>query len=247
MALLAAGCGNDDGRDGSAQESTTTTTEGPVVAAGAEEYCQLARLLDEQESFPTVEQLDELVAVAPDEIKPDVDYVVGRFREGIEAGDPARAFGDPEVERRLEPIEEFETEACGLSPDEGEDQEQDPSVTTLDPAATRVDVTATEYDFDFAEPAAGRTSFVMANPGEESHMMLVARLKEGATLNEVLEADDPDEFVEEEFESDIANPGEEAVLTAELTPGNWAMVCPLPAADGEVHFLKGMAVAFTVE
>ncbi len=78
-------------------------------------------------------------------------------------------------------------------------------------------------------------------------MMLVARLTEGATLNQVLQADDPDEFVEEEFESGIANPGEEAVLTADLTPGNWVMVCPLPAADGEVHLLKGMAVGFTVE
>ena len=244
MALLA-GCGGDDGRDGGPERAaggTGTTSAGTDASA----YCEAARELDEQDSFPTVEQLDELVDIAPDEIKADVEFVVGRFKEGIEAGDPASAFADPEVERRMEPVEAFEARECGLGEEE-EEEEQDPSVTVLDPAATRVEVTATEYDFELGDTEAGRTSFVMANAGQETHMMLIARLAEGATLEEVLLADDPDELVEEEYESEVAIAGEEAVVTAELTPGEWAMVCPLPASDGEPHFLKGMAVPFTVE
>lgn len=241
VALLT-GCGGDG--DQEAASTTTTAAEAPEVAAGAEDYCLAARLLDDQESLPTVEQLDELAAVAPEQIKADVEFVIGRFKAGVEAGDPVSAFGDPEVEQRLERVEEFEARVCGLTDDE---EEQDPAVTALDPAARRIDVTATEYDFEFGEVAAGRTSFVMANAGQETHIMIVGKLKEGATLEQALAADDPEQFVEVDYESDIANAGEEAVVTADLTPGNWAMVCPIPASDGQPHFLKGMAVPFTVE
>jgi hypothetical protein len=239
VALLAA-CGDD--------EELATGGDGQANGESAA-YCEAARELDEQQSFPTTEQLDELAAAAPDEIKEDVEFVAGRFKEGIESGDPGSVFADPKVEERFGTIEEFEARECGLGgDDEDEDEEeQDPSVTELDPAATRVDVTATEYDFEFAAPAAGGTSFVMANEGQESHVMLLARLKEGATLEEALQSDDPDEFVEEEYESEVATPGEEAVLTADLTAGDWAMVCYIPAPDGQPHFAKGMAEPFTIE
>ncbi len=240
VALLASCGGNDQ-----EQAASTTVVESTEPGEDTDAYCTAARLLDEQQSFPSVEQLDELVAVAPEEIEADVEFVVGRFKEGIEAGDPARAFGDPEVERRLEAVEAFETQECGLEPDE--EEEQDPSVTQLDPAATRVDVTATEYAFEVTAPEAGRTSLVMTNEGQESHVMLVARLAEGATLDQALQAEDPDEFVEEEYDSGIAVPGEEAIVTAELAPGEWVLVCYLPAADGRPHFAKGMATSFTVE
>ena len=242
---LLASCGGDDDDE----TTTDTVAEEQEQAAGgdAEAYCEAARRLDEQESFPTAEQLDELAATAPEEIADDVAFVAERLKEGIESGDPAAAFGDPEVEERLMPIEDFEAQECGLGGGEEDEVEQDPSVTELDPEAARSDVVATEYAFEFAPPAAGRTSLVMDNQGEESHVMLVARLAEGATLDQALEADDPGEFVEEEYESDIAAPGEEAVVTADLTAGEWAMVCYLPTVEGEPHFALGMAETFTVE
>lgn len=241
VALLGS-CGGEDEEQAA---GTTTVLEGTQSGEDTAAYCGAARVLDSQESFPTVEQLDEIASLAPDEIKADVEYVVGRFKEGIDSGDPARAFGDPEVERRFEPIEAFEARECGIEPDE--EEEQDPSVTQLDPAARRVEVTATEYDFELTAPASGRTSLVMRNEGDESHVMLVARLAEGATLDQALQAEDPDEFVEEEYDSGIANPGEEAIVTTALTPGEWVLVCYLPAADGQPHFAKGMATSFTVE
>ncbi|CAN5124931.1 hypothetical protein BH24ACT1_BH24ACT1_12000 [soil metagenome] len=48
-----------------------------------------ARELDEQEGFPTPEQLDQLAAAAPGEIKADVEFVAERFKAAMEAGDPA--------------------------------------------------------------------------------------------------------------------------------------------------------------
>lgn len=242
--MLLGGCGDD----GEVASDEDVQEEQPEQGAGddAQAYCDVARELDEQQSFPTPEQLDELVAAAPEEIKGDVEFVAERFKASIEAGDPAGAFADPEVEQRLGPIEEFEARECDLGGEE-EEEEQDPSVTELDPQAARVDVVGTEYAFEFAPPAAGRTSFVMANEGEESHVMAVARLAEGATLDQALQADDPDQFVEEQYDSDIAAPGDEVVLTADLTPGEWAMLCYLPAPDGEPHFAKGMVESFTIE
>ena len=250
VTVLLAGCGEDGGEvatDEDTQQTQQTQQGTDEQASGdIQAYCDAARELDEQQDFPTPEQLDELVAAAPEEIKDDVEFVTERFKAAIESGDPAGAFGDPEVEQRLEPIEEFETRECGLGADE-EEEEQDPSVTVIDPAAARVDVTATEYEFELEPPESGPTSFVMSNEGQESHVMLIARLAEGATVDQALEADDPAEFVEEEYDSGIANPGDEAVVTAELTPGEWAMVCYLPAPDGEPHFAKGMVETFTIE
>ena len=237
--VVAAGCGDDDEESG-----------GDVEA-----YCEVARELNEQEDFPSAEQLEEIRDAAPAEIEAEIDLVVDAFLEGIEAGDPAAAFGDPEVEEAFGPIEEFDAAECGIDAggegDEEEGAEQDESATELDPDATRVDVTATEYAFEFEATQAGRTSFVMTNDGEESHLMAISRLAEGATLEEALAAEDPEAagLLDESFddlESDVANPGDEVVLTGDLEPGTYAMICYLPNDEGAPHLALGMATEFTV-
>ena len=65
-------------------------------------------------------------------------------------------------------------------------------------------------------------------------------------MEDALQAEDPQEFVVAEYESDVASSGEEAVLTVDLTAGSWAMICYLPTADGTPHYEEGMAVPFTV-
>jgi len=236
--VVAAGCGDDEESSGD-----------------VEAYCDIARELDQQEDFPSEEQLGEIRDTAPEEIKTEIDTVVAALLEGIEAGDPAAAFGDPEVEESFGPIEEFEAAECGIGGDEDEEEEegaeQDPAATEVDPAATRVDVTATEYAFDFEATAAGPTSFVMTNEGEESHLMAISRLAEGATLEQALAAEDPEAagLLDESFtdlESDVANPGEEVVLTGDLEAGTYAMICYLPNEEGEPHLMLGMAKEFTV-
>lgn len=115
--VLLAGCGDDgDGGEVATDEDVQEEPSEPEQAAGgdAQAYCDAARELDGQEAFPTPEQLDQLVAAAPEEVKADVEFVTERFEAAIETGDPAGAFADPEVEQRLRSIEEFETRECGL-------------------------------------------------------------------------------------------------------------------------------------
>lgn len=252
LALMAGACGDDE------DEASTATTEevddgaeddgaGEEAGEGADsEYCQLAAEFEEQEGFPTVEQIEAIEAVAPPEISENLAIVSDAFIEAIEAGDPAAAFADPAIEEAFGPIEAYEAEVCGLGEGEEEEAEQDPSVTEVDPDAAQVAVSGTEYAFDFEAPAAGPTSFTMANDGEETHFMLLVKLAEGATIEEALESEG-DEGVDEEFESDIAAPGDDAVLTVDLTPGNWALLCPIPTPEGEPHFAVGMIEEFTIE
>jgi uncharacterized cupredoxin-like copper-binding protein len=119
-------------------------------------------------------------------------------------------------------------------------------VTELDPDATRVDVAATDFAFHADLPTtAGRYSFVMANEGEAPHIMILIQLAEGATLAEVA-ASEGEEGVAASFESELATPGAEAVLTTDLTPGTWILVCPLPGPAGQTHADLGMVHEFTV-
>jgi hypothetical protein len=75
--------------------------------------------------------------------------------------------------------------------------------------------------------------------------MILAELEEGVTVEEVL-ASEGETGVIQVFESDIAPPGMEAVVTADLTPGRWVLVCPIPNAEGVAHAELGMVHEFTI-
>lgn len=203
------------------------------------EYCVAAAELDEQEDFPSNEQLQNLADVAPEEIAADVQTVVDA---AVERGPDA--FGDPAVSEPLDRVEAFEDENCGLGDEEATDDLG--ASQELEPDAQEVAVSAVEYDFEFEAPAAGRTSFVMTNEGEEPHFMFLVALAEGVTFEEAFEAEGEGGTVIGEAESDTATPGGEAILTVDLEPGDYGMLCFIPAPDGEAHAEKGMAVPFTV-
>lgn len=120
-----------------------------------------------------------------------------------------------------------------------------------DPDATLVAVTATDYAFEVADVPAGKVAFQMENAGDEPHFMYLVKLKEGATIDEALAADeeggDPEAFVDEDIgESVAAGPGGTAVLNADLSPGTYAMLCFVGDADGVPHAFLGMAEEFEV-
>ena len=236
-------CGIDSG-GGDGEDEGAAPVE---IAPEDEAYCAIATVVNEQEDFPSPEQLEELRATAPEEIRDEANTVVDAF---IAAGDdPFAAFEAPGVEEAFEVIEPFDEEHCGINAEDDEEasDEQDPSVTEPDESATQVAVTATEYAFEIdPAPAAGRTQFTMTNAGEERHVMYLFKLAEGSTVVDVL-ASEGEEGYEEDFESDSAAAGEEAILTADLTPGDWAMICYIPTPDGTPHFAQGMQTEFTIE
>ena len=76
--------------------------------------------------------------------------------------------------------------------------------------------------------------------------MLLFRIAEGSTLDDVLQSEGEDGTVAEELESDTAAAGEEAVLTADLVPGDYGIVCYIPTPEGTPHFMEGMVEEFTI-
>lgn len=215
------------------------------IAPEDEEYCAIATTVNEQDDFPSPEQLEELRSTAPEEIAEEANLVVEAFLANQD--DPFAVFEDPAIEAAFGPIEAFDEERCGITSDDDEDgDDQDPSITEPDASAAQVAVTATDYAFAFDTPAAGRTQFTMTNDGDERHVMYLFKVADGATVDEVLESEGEEGF-EVDFESETAAAGETAILTADLTPGDWAMICYIPTADGTPHFVEGMRSEFTVE
>lgn len=242
-ALLLAGCSDDDPQVASsttadaAVDDPAPTTDEPAGDLTA--FCEVAEALNDQESLPTTDQLAEYQALAPDEIAEPVEVLVAAFEA---AGDsPQAVFSNPEAIAAIEELTAFEADACGLEPP------GDPGSNEIDPAATRVEVTATDHAFDVDLPTSpGRYSFVMANTGAEPHLMVVAHLEDDADLAEVLATEGEAGGVITALESDITPPGSEGVVTGDLAPGRWVILCPIPTADGTSHVDLGMIEEFTV-
>jgi hypothetical protein len=230
-----ANCPNLTGSDGSDGESAAGAA-GAVDPAFAD-YCAAIAELDAQEEFPTNEQLGELIELAPDDIAADVELAARAFIERGEA-----AFEDPAVGEAFDRIDEFESREC--TP--GEQIDDLAASDEAEPDAQQVAVRAVEYAFDFEPPSAGRTSFTLTNEGEEPHFMYVARLADGVTLEEAAEAEGEGGTIAAEADSDVAPPGEQAVLTVDLEPGDYVMLCFVTSPDGESHDELGMTVPFTV-
>jgi uncharacterized cupredoxin-like copper-binding protein len=261
--LTLAACGNDDDAAVNTTAAAATSIAADAAAsdvtgeaAGADdafiidpryaEYCEISKSLDESDEFPSNELLEAYRDAAPDEIRAELEYLVGRITELDDQQEVFALFGEPEFSSRLEIVEEFDAEQCGI----GTDRVPTPEGVSfeVDPNATRIDVTATDYNFEFETPPAGPVSFVLTNNGEEPHYMGIGKLLPGVTVEEGIYADDPNDVIEWSADSEVALPGKEAVLTFEnLEPGEYAMVCFIPTPEGQPHAHAGMAVAFTVE
>ncbi len=247
LGVLLAGCGDDDKASTTVPATTVPATTVPAttvpattvpdtIAPELQEFCSVAEEVNASE--PTVELVQRYVAVAPDAISAPAAVVLAAFETAD--GDLQAVFGDPAVLAAVEELTAFEAEACGLG------APADPGMTEIDPNAIRVDVSATEYHLDFQSPTApGRYSFVMTNDGAEPHLMILLHLEEGATIDQVM-ASQGEAGVLASFESGVAAPGSDAVVTADLGPGRWVIVCPIPNAAGDSHAALGMVHEFDI-
>ena len=121
-----------------------------------------------------------------------------------------------------------------------------------EPAA---DLQITLVDYSFAvegEVAAGERTIRAYNDSSatEPHEIVVARLAPGKTVEDVnnwihaMEGPPPAEFL---GGITALDPGRSGTFTIEFTPGEYALLCPLPSADGQAHTHKGMMQQFTVQ
>jgi hypothetical protein len=227
-------CGPDVAGDG---EDAAT---GPVDPEFAE-WCAVALRIDDA-ALLDEELLADAEATAPDEIRADVDVVVAAFRDGNAQGDPGLGFVRESYEH-IVVINSFNDEHCGIPQDPGDFQ--DPAITEPDPSAAQVAVSAKEMAFEFEPPDAGPTTFTMTNDGALAHVMAVLQAAEGVTAEEAFGSEDP-EAVAAFYGSYVARPGEQAVLTFEVEPGEYMMFCYLPTTEGVPHLALGMMQPFTV-
>jgi hypothetical protein len=139
---------------------------------------------------------------------------------------------------------------CGGDDDEGDGEGTAAEETTATEASgpTEVTVTAEEYSFELSETpsAPGDATFILDNVGQEPHVLLAARINEGFTLDEAFELQGRQGSAEELGES-FARPGQQGKpLEIELTPGDYALICPI-GANGKSHFELGQRAEFTIE
>lgn len=123
----------------------------------------------------------------------------------------------------------------------------------VEPGAPDARITFTDYAFNVTgELAAGeRTILASTDPGAtEPHEVVVVRLASGKTVADVnewmhtMEGPPPGEFIGGVTGID---PGHSNSFTVTLTPGEYALLCPIPSnQDGQPHSMKGMVHQFTV-
>lgn len=112
-----------------------------------------------------------------------------------------------------------------------------------------VEVTATDYAFAAPDTiAAGPTIFHLANHGAEPHHISMFRFDSAHTMQDMMslpEGAAPGWLVAVGGPN-AATPGDSVRATLNLEPGNYAMLCFIPSADGKPHFMKGMVRPITV-
>ena len=141
--------------------------------------------------------------------------------------------------------------ACGDDDDEDSASTESASTTETASAGT-VDVTGTEYQFDLsATPTADTQEITFTTDGAEDHDLIFAKINEGYTLQDAIEAQGRKGTAEQLRPVLFAKPGEEAKQTIELPdglePGHYAMICTVASKDGPPHFELGMQEEFDVE
>jgi uncharacterized cupredoxin-like copper-binding protein len=112
------------------------------------------------------------------------------------------------------------------------------------PAATVVTIDATDYAFDAPDTiVAGLTTFRMVNAGREPHQAVVAGAsdKTFAELEAALLREGPiPDWLAFPGGPGVVVAGDSSIVTANVTPGNYLILCFIPSPDGRPHIMRGM-------
>jgi hypothetical protein len=107
-----------------------------------------------------------------------------------------------------------------------------------------VDIDARDYAFDLPDTLApGPVTFRFTNLGPDLHHVYIVTLPEGKTLTDIVR-ETRGELLPD-WAVSIGGPGAQipsgqGETSLNLTPGRYAVVCIIPAADGVPHLNKGM-------
>lgn len=249
LLLAATACGddNDDSAKTKATGSTAPTTgpESSAPEASFANFCDTFLKIDAvggpqgedaaaAQAFAAKIQPDLAILVkeAPDELG-DAVKALSEATDKAAAGDAA-AFESPEFGQAETTARTWLHENCGYQ---------------------AVDVKGVDYAFEGITSTleAGKTSFLFTNgSSSEAHVMVIVRKKPGVTesTDELLALPEEEAMAKvEDVASTFAPPGQTSGVLADLTPGSYIMICPIPVEgkDGNPpHFVKGMLAEFTV-
>jgi hypothetical protein len=110
-----------------------------------------------------------------------------------------------------------------------------------------------DYQFVLSERAqSGLQTIEVVNQGAQPHEVVVVKLFQSATVNDVIASFEPGASGPPpgEFVNGITaiEKGERMYFTGEFEPGRYGLICFAPdAVTGRPHFLHGMMTEFTVE
>jgi hypothetical protein len=127
-------------------------------------------------------------------------------------------------------------------------------VPTPAASANMVHIVAKDYSYDSPDQIpAGLTTLHLMNQGKEVHQAQLIKLTGGKTYNDYIAAmkamkpdAPPPPWAVPLGGPNAAPPGGTAAATSTLEPGNYALVCFIPAADGIPHVMKGMSRGLVV-
>lgn len=114
-------------------------------------------------------------------------------------------------------------------------------------------VTAVDYDFEAEELPSGEIEVDFVNDGEEPHHLIAAPLKDDATAADVeraIKTEKGEPPIEEEgiASTAVIEGGEDQLVTLDLEPGRYALLCFISDRQGgPPHALKGMVTEVEVK
>lgn len=121
------------------------------------------------------------------------------------------------------------------------------------PVAREVVVHARDFVFEAPDTIlSGLTTFRLVNHGPDFHHIQLVRLEDGHTLDDLTRAMASHDAPLPSWITMVGGPntpgipGDETNATLVLQPGNYAMLCWIPAPDGQPHTMKGMVKPLTV-
>ncbi len=124
------------------------------------------------------------------------------------------------------------------------------------PAPAPAVITIVAKDFSYEAPdtvTGGVVTIKLVNQGPDLHHIQFIRLTDGKTAADVATwlktmkpTDAPPTWAHEVAGPNSPVPGGESLLTEALEPGNYAILCAIPAPDGIPHVMKGMIRGLTV-
>lgn len=256
VALLGAGCGDDDDVATGTSETTETTEAGDIATyckdslaietvgepevdfenASQEEQKEAVKKFADEELKPLVERLKTSV---PAEINEPAQVLFSAVDKIAVDGDFEKHFETPEVQAAEAEVHTYDLANCGWG---------------------KTDAVAIEYAFQGipATLEAGVTSFELRNDGKELHELTVLKKKDGVTetFDEIIKLDREEGLKKvEPVASAFAAQGENDYAVAELEAGEYAVVCFIPVGttgqgpppeNAPPHASQGMKSEFTV-